>query len=109
MSTTAISTQRQSSGSAAGPTLKRARVDEPESTGAASAAANGVQLPDSWPCSDPTNRHKGRGHRNTAKYGFLYVASAPCIQCIQLDEEECINGIHCIRDIALRFGFTPLV
>ena len=31
-------------------------------------------LPDSWPCNDPTNRHKRKGRFNTAKYRSLYAA-----------------------------------
>ena len=53
-----------------------------ESKGTARGAPK-EHLPDSWPCSDPTNRHRGRGSRNTAKYGFLYAARAPCIECIK--------------------------
>merc|ERR1712008_11200 len=36
-----------------------------------------------WPCNDVQNRHRGKGGRNNSKYGLLYAAQAPCIECVK--------------------------
>mmetsp|Transcript_54934 Transcript_54934/g.100364 ORF Transcript_54934/g.100364 Transcript_54934/m.100364 type:complete len:387 (-) Transcript_54934:87-1247(-) len=36
-----------------------------------------------WACTDPHKKHRGKGHRDTKKYGYLYSAQSACITCIK--------------------------
>ena len=51
------------------------------------------ELPSSWPCDDTVHRHRGKGCRSTAKYGFPSSWGAKCLNWVLLirkESERCV-------------------